>query len=89
MLEAVAEKTRKFHEHRVKQRKKQLEKKDKQRRNQSLRKIKPQASSTAANEESKFSKLSDTPIAKRTRSALHSVPVAKRLCDKKTVHRIF
>ncbi|VDK74628.1 unnamed protein product [Onchocerca ochengi] len=71
-------------EHRLKQCKKGLEKEDKQRRNQSLGKFKLQASNVATNRESKLLKLSATPIAKRTRSALHSAPIAKRLRSRKT-----
>ncbi|MCP9263968.1 hypothetical protein DINM_007321 [Dirofilaria immitis] len=87
ILEPIAENTRKLREdreYRVKQRKKQFEKDDKQRRDQSLRKIKRQALNVAVNKEYKHYELSATPIAKRTRSAHDSTPIAKRVRNKKT-----
>ncbi|KAM3718176.1 Inner centromere protein [Dirofilaria immitis] len=91
ILEPIAENTRKLREdreYRVKQRKKQFEKDDKQRRDQSLRKIKRQALNVAVNKEYKHYELSATPIAKRTRSAHDSTPIAKRVRNKKTDNEV-
>uniref|UniRef100_A0A915PU88 Inner centromere protein ARK-binding domain-containing protein n=1 Tax=Setaria digitata TaxID=48799 RepID=A0A915PU88_9BILA len=88
MLEAVAEKTRRFREDRlcqVKQRKKQLEKEDEQRRKQSMNKIKLQAVNAATNRERKLRELSGTSKRTRTANDHTSTPIAKRLRSKKMV----